>query len=180
VSAAQRQVSAGLELAFPLGAMLAGTGNGGHRCGMSVLKHISSNASPGSHHGVPTHNVLPLLHEIRHALRRLLQSGEQTSIDLRALPFSPEEEDQIFASLGCGEVQATLDALGRSSVRETAYAGIWVVEHFNAEEDLMGRYIEITRMPAILFSQEEDIRDGLIELESRLADPGSCGAKKED
>lgn len=32
-----------------------------------------------------SHNTLPLLHEVRHALRRLVRTGESTIIDLRAI-----------------------------------------------------------------------------------------------
>jgi hypothetical protein len=36
-----------------------------------------------------THNVQPLLHEIRHALATLLDDGGNTVIDLRSLPLAP-------------------------------------------------------------------------------------------
>jgi hypothetical protein len=42
----------------------------------------------GTEHG----NALPILNEIRHALDRLLESGETTVIDLGALPMGPQDE----------------------------------------------------------------------------------------
>ena len=41
---------------------------------------------PVAMEGEFTGNVTPLLHEIRHALAALLESDEQTVIDLRAMP----------------------------------------------------------------------------------------------
>jgi hydrogenase-1 operon protein HyaF len=115
-----------------------------------------------------TGNVQPLLHEIFHALKRLLETDEITIIDLRALPLAPGEEAKIEAKLGTGEVRATINALGPSEIIETAIAGVWLVTHFNAEEEILGRYIEICRIPAILQSQDQDIEYGLDDMEALL------------
>jgi|OpeIllAssembly_1097287.scaffolds.fasta_scaffold294726_2 hydrogenase-1 operon protein HyaF len=111
-----------------------------------------------------TGNVLPLLHEVRHALERLLATGEETTIDLASLPLAPGEFDRIEAALGQGEVTATLNALGPSEIRETRYSGVWLVTHRNATDEVMGRYIEIARMPSVLLAQEPDMRKGLADL----------------
>ena len=115
-----------------------------------------------------TGNVQPLLHEIFHALRRLYDTGEITIIDLRALPLAPGEEEKIEQKLGKGEVRAQINALGPSEIIETAIPGVWLVTHFNAEEEILGRYIEICRIPAILESQDEDIEFALDEMEALL------------
>lgn len=115
-----------------------------------------------------TGNVEALLHEIRHGLRRLLETGEETAIDLRALPMAPGEEDQIEQALGTGELRAILDALGPSDIRETRYPGVWLITHYNQEGEIMGRFIEIARVPDVLKAPEADVRDGLRSLESRL------------
>jgi hydrogenase-1 operon protein HyaF len=119
-----------------------------------------------------TGNVLPLLHEVRHALERLLETGEETTIDLAGLPLAPGEFDHIVETLGEGEVRATLDALGPSEVRETRYSGVWLVTHRNANDEVMGRYLEVTRMPAGRRAQEPDMRDGLAALAASLGDTG--------
>jgi len=121
------------------------------------------------HDQAPTGNDLPILHEIRHALDRLIESGEPTIIDLRAMPMAPGEEARIESVLGHGEVDARIDALGPSEVRETAIAGVWLVTHYNAEEEILGKFIEITRLPSILESQTEDMRNGLAVLNGLLA-----------
>lgn len=115
-----------------------------------------------------TGNLLPLLHEIRHALRKLLGTGEETTIDLRALPLAPGEESRLEAALGEGEVKATLDALGESRLVETRYSGVWRVTHFNAQGETIGKYIEIARVPSLLQAQKEEMQGALDALDSRL------------
>ena len=104
-----------------------------------------------------TQNVKPLLHEIKHALDNLIETGHTTIIDLRSIPLAPGEEDKILNTLGRGEVMAQLDALGLSEVIETQYAGVWLVTHYNDENHIISRFIEVTTMPEILCSQTEDI-----------------------
>lgn len=104
-----------------------------------------------------THNVKPLLHEIKHALENLIETGANSIIDLRSIPLAPGEEDKILSTLGKGEVEARLDALGLSEIIETQYAGVWVITHYNDEGNIISRFIEVTAMPNILSSQTEDI-----------------------
>lgn len=119
--------------------------------------------------GTPTGNLLPILHEIRHALARWLETGENHIIDLGSIPMAPGEESGLLDTLGRGEVQAELDALGRSEVYETAIAGVWLVTHRNTDDALIGRFIEICKVPDILQSQAEDARQALIALDELLA-----------
>jgi hydrogenase-1 operon protein HyaF len=117
-----------------------------------------------------THNVRPLLNEIRHALEKLLANGESSAIDLRSIPLAPGEEDQIVEALGEGELSAELDAMGPSEIRETGYPGVWLVTHYNADRQLMGRFIEITRVPDLLKSQDADIAGGLQRLAGQFGE----------
>jgi hydrogenase-1 operon protein HyaF len=96
-----------------------------------------------------------------HALKKLLDEGEATIIDLRALPLGPGEEQQLESLLGIGEVTAKIDAMGPSTVNETLFAGVWLVTHRNTEDAILGKFIEITRYPSILESQTEDMRSAL-------------------
>ncbi|NJN46836.1 MAG: hydrogenase expression/formation protein [Candidatus Competibacteraceae bacterium] len=115
-----------------------------------------------------TENALPLLHEIRHALALLLETGEATVIDLRSLPLGAMDAQQLLQVLGRGEIQAQLDSLGKSFIQETGIPGVWFIEHFNAEERLVGQSIEVTFIPTILKSQPEDVRRGLLRLSAQL------------
>lgn len=115
-----------------------------------------------------TGNVKPLLHEIRHALVRLAAGGDGTVIDLQSLPLAPGEERRIEEALGQGEIVAELNALGRSSIVETAYPGVWMITHRNTEDEVIGRFIEVTRIPDLLKAQPEDMRAGLQRLNGEL------------
>ena len=117
-----------------------------------------------------TQNVKPLLHEVKHALDNLIETGKTTIIDLRSIPLAPGEEDKILAVLGCGEVEAKLNALGLSEIIETQYAGVWVVTHYNDEGHIISRFIEVTTMPEILCSQTEDIMAAYSRLTIDLED----------
>jgi hydrogenase-1 operon protein HyaF len=117
-----------------------------------------------------THNVQPLLHEIRHALAQLLEQGKETVIDLRGIPLAPGEEAAIEQALGEGEVQAKLSALGPSDFRETSYPGVWVVTHYNRDDQIVGKFVEVAFVPSLLRSQTEDMTAGLRRLEARLAE----------
>jgi hydrogenase-1 operon protein HyaF len=116
-----------------------------------------------------TWNVKPILHEIRHALENLLDNGETHTIDLRSIPLAPGEEQTIIDTLGRGEVHARLDVLGPSEIYETRYAGVWLVTHFDGNDSIVSRFIEITELPDVLRSQREDVVHALKELETELA-----------
>lgn len=121
-----------------------------------------------------TWNVQPILHEIRHALRKLLVTGHTGIIDLRSIPLAPGEEDTLLDTLGCGEVHAKLDALGPSEILETRFAGVWLITHYNEDNSIIGRFIEITTLPEILKSQQEDMEASLGQLETALSQaPGT-------
>ncbi len=117
-----------------------------------------------------TWNVMPLLNEVKHALDSLIKNNETTVIDLRSIPLAPGEEDKILDALGQGEVQSQLDALGPSDIIETQYAGVWVVTHYNDENEIIGRFIEITTIPDILRSQQEDVVEAYNRLTESLGD----------
>jgi hydrogenase-1 operon protein HyaF len=109
-------------------------------------------------------NVRPILSEILHALDKLLDENATTTIDLASLPFGPGELDALEAALGEGELVAKLTALGNSRIRETTYPGVWWIEHRNVNDEIVGRYVEVTRLPEILCSQDADIGAGRARL----------------
>ena len=114
-------------------------------------------------------NVEPVLNEVLHALDRLIETREPTVIDLASLPFGPGELDNLEVRLGEGELTAELNALGLSRIRETAFPGVWWLEHRNTDDEVVGRYIEITRTPEILKSQDADIQAGRAQLVDALS-----------
>jgi len=115
-----------------------------------------------------TGNVRPLMHEIRHALTRLANGEDGTVIDLRSLPLAPGEQERLDTLLGKGEVRAEVDALGPTVVQETLFPGVWFITHCNADGATIARFIEVTRIPELLMSQQEDIDEGIKRLEKEL------------
>lgn len=115
-----------------------------------------------------TLNVEPILHEIRHALKKLVDRGENSIIDLRSIPLAPGEEETIIRTLGKGEVDAKLNALGPSEIYESRFAGVWIVTHFNENDSIVSRFIEVTVFPDVLKSQHEDVVHSLQGLTEEL------------
>jgi hydrogenase-1 operon protein HyaF len=126
----------------------------------------------------PTGNGLPLLHEIYHALEALLETGRETVIDLRKIPLGPADELRLLAILGQGEIQAQLTTLGESVIQETGISGVWLIEHFDEDEQSIGRFIEVAFCPAVLQSPSQDIRHGMDKLSRVLANNGCTDRKR--
>jgi hydrogenase-1 operon protein HyaF len=113
-------------------------------------------------------HTLPILHEIYHAVKRLLETGEETVLDLTNLPLGSTGQTELLEWLGTGEVTAQLKAWGESQIYETHTPGVWFIEHRNSEEKPLSKFIEVTYIPTILKAQPQDIQQGLEELTSRL------------
>ena len=124
-------------------------------------------------------NAIPILHEIRHGLRRLVEGGETSLIDLQAIPFGPGDEERLLSLLGQGEVEARLDALGPTHLRETAIPGVWLVDHRNRAGDRIGLQVEISTVPEILRTQPQDLSRALAALDARMAE-GAIGEPDSD
>jgi hydrogenase-1 operon protein HyaF len=135
---------------------------------MGVLDNIAITIESSPGNGQVTHNTIPLLHEIKHALTQLAEQGQSTTLDLKAIPFAPGDEEKLLQILGHGEVDATLDALGESRIRESAYPGVWIIEHRNTEGERIALQIEITRMPEILKAQQTDLEESVARLQLTL------------
>jgi hydrogenase-1 operon protein HyaF len=122
-------------------------------------------------------NVRAILQEIAAMLDALIASGtesasgETRAIDIRSLPLLPGDYEALEDALGTGEVSAEFDGgYGPTEIFETAFPGVWWIKHFNEEGDIAAEFIEIARIPEILLSQEDDMRDGLKNLQERLHD----------
>ncbi|MFK5912728.1 MAG: hydrogenase expression/formation C-terminal domain-containing protein [Woeseiaceae bacterium] len=115
-----------------------------------------------------TDNVRALLTEIAFMLSALINDDIINSIDIHSLPLLPGEHEAIKTILGQGEVKASFDSLGTTSIYETALAGVWWVTHNNEEGDCIAETIEITTIPAILESQNDDIEAAHLALQEQL------------
>ena len=133
--------------------------------------HIPIRAEPPAPCSVG--NVAAILNEIAALLEKFAAVGETGLIDLKSLPFSPAEYEQLRFALGRGEVSARLDAIGNSEIVETHFPGVWWVTHYNVEGDIVADLIEIASVPGILQSQPEDVRAGLARLHELISLPVS-------
>ncbi len=115
-------------------------------------------------------SLLPLLHQVQHALQHLITRNEPTSIDLLTLTLLPDQEQCLLDFLGKGEVEARLNVFGESILQETKYTGVWLVEHYNPDAELTGRYLEIAWLPNILSSPVEDVHHAFEKLSCHLND----------
>ncbi len=117
-----------------------------------------------------TGNMVPILNEIRHALSHPAETGESTTIDLGAIPFGPGEREELLATLGKGEIEATLHALGESLIHETAYPGVWIVTHRSPQGGELTTCIEVTRTPSLLSTPPADVSEAAAALKRYLQD----------
>ncbi len=99
-----------------------------------------------------------LLRELAVALSTLAASGAEAAIDLRSLPMTTADRDELEAALGRGEVGVTLAAAGASEIWETRFAGIWWVRHFGGDGRVASEVIEVTHLPDMLAAHPDDIK----------------------
>lgn len=104
----------------------------------------------------PSPMVLAILHELLTKLRELAANGRPEPIDLRRLPLTAADREQLSALLGQGEVKVEIKALGPSKIKETRFPGIWWVDHKNAAGDTVGEAIEIALVPEMLRATSSD------------------------
>lgn len=101
--------------------------------------------------------ALSVLTEVVRLLEALNTSGEESSIDLRSLPLSDADREQLDELLGRGEVRAELDVAGASEVWETSYPGVWWIRHRGAGDKIASEEITVCRIPEILKTHPVDI-----------------------
>ena len=145
---------------------------------MSGLQSIPVKVEAAAAEAYRTENLKPLLLQLEQALQELIDNGSPTLIDLAAMPFSAQDEQDLRDRLGRGEVSATLDAFGPTLIQETAYPGVWLVEHQDAQQRRLTLHLEVARAPGILLTPQDDLADSLAAL--RRANLISSAAPTED
>lgn len=109
-----------------------------------------------------------LLSEVHTLLKRFADTGERGAVDLRGLPLTSADREQLEELLGRGEVRCTLSLMGRTEVWETAFPGVWWVRHLGAQDRISSENLEITNVPDILLAHPDDITAAAIRLERHL------------
>lgn len=102
--------------------------------------------------------------EVARLLEALANDGQTGSIDLRSLPLTDADRQQLEELLGRGEVVAELEVAGRSSVWETAYPGAWWIRHRGAEDKISSEEIAVCPVPEILVTHAADIESAATRL----------------
>ena len=106
--------------------------------------------------------------EILSYLERFLENGETAAVDMRGLPMAPDEYEELLAMLGQGELDLTIEMAGTTRIRETAFSGVWWIQHKGPDDRIQSEYIEINRIPDFLCAQTDQIEDAVRELSDRL------------
>ena len=135
------------------------------------MKHNSINRDIGTPclNGKHTGMAWSILAEIGQLLEALSANGEAGSIDLRSLPMTDADREQLEELLGRGEVQADLDLAGASEVWETSYAGVWWIRHKGAGDKIASEEIAVTAVPEILITHPVDIEAAATRLRDDLS-----------
>lgn len=130
------------------------------------IRLVDKKPSPDS--GVLRGGLKAILHEILAMLENLASYGETGHIDLRSLPLAPGEYEDLKATLGQGEAEIRLDLDGPTVCRETAYPGVWWVQHDDPLGARKAEFIEVAKIPEILVPEASELRDGVLRLERAL------------
>ncbi len=98
-----------------------------------------------------------LMREITAALGEYVRAGCGHVIDLTGMPLSEEDRQFLDQTLGRGELSMDIDALLRTRIEETRYAGVWRVRHYGSDGQVRGERIEIIDVPEIVRAGTADI-----------------------
>jgi hydrogenase-1 operon protein HyaF len=116
-----------------------------------------------------TGNAPAVLGEIETLLDSLLRTGEGGAVDIRGLPMSAADRRWLQDQLGQGEVEILMDIGGRSRVLETAFPGVWWLEHRDEGGNLVSEFIQVAYVPELISAHPDDVESGLELLRNRIA-----------
>lgn len=126
------------------------------------------NCSPDFDQNAPF--ISALMSEITSLLSELVASGREGAIDLRGLPLLDQDKKQLEDLLGRGEVSALVNAMGETQIWETAYSGVWWLQHIDAEGKVISEQIAITLVPELLKSHIADVKASAQRLQTIFKD----------
>lgn len=140
------------------------------------MKPLESNACGATGR---TGMAAAVMAEVADRLHALATRGEPGAVDLRSLPLTAADLEEIDERLGRGEVSADIAVAGRSQAWETAWAGVWRVRHYGGEDALAADEICIGPVPDIIPSHPDDINDAADRLRAEL-DSAETGQAREE
>jgi hydrogenase-1 operon protein HyaF len=136
---------------------------------MTRLADIPVRMEPRVRSGGLGGGVVAVLNEVLTLLEDLSSHGKTAVIDLRSLPMSPMDKADLQHFLGEGEVHATVNADGPSSIRETLVSGVWWIEHRDQQGEMIAELLEVSTFPQFLAAGADDVTSSLREARRRLA-----------
>ena len=120
-----------------------------------------------------------VLAEIHTLLKALVRNGTPAAVDLRSLPLTTADRDELEQLLGKGELKCSLSLMGSTEVWETAFTGVWWIRHLGAEDQVSSESIEISLIPEILKSHPDDAALAELRLAERLGQGPGLAAQQE-
>lgn len=114
--------------------------------------------------------ALSILAEIGQMLDVLANDQQPGSIDLRSLPLTEADRDELESLLGTGEIKAELELSGQSEIWETAYSGVWWIRHRGAGDKILSEEIAVCSVPEILQTHPVDIEAAARRLQKTLTE----------
>lgn len=123
--------------------------------------------------------ALSVLAEVGRLLESLAENGQAGSIDLRSLPLTDADREQLEELLGRGEVRVELDLAGSSEVWETAYPGAWWIRHRGAGDKISSEEIAVCRIPDILITHPVDIEAAARRIRQELSPDPDGGLERD-
>ena len=114
--------------------------------------------------------ALSIMAEVAGLLDILANEGETGSIDLRSLPLTDADRQQLEDLMGRGEVKAELVISGDTTVWETSYPGAWWIRHHGAGGKISSEEISICPVPAILAAHPADIEAAANRIKNTLTE----------
>lgn len=107
---------------------------------------------------LPTGMAYSLFSEIAERLEALDERDETSSIDLRSIPLTQADLQDLEELLGRGEITVSLELAGKTEVWETEYSGVWWIRHRGGGERIATQTIEVSRIPEILMTHPVDVK----------------------
>ena len=120
--------------------------------------------------GALTGNAQAVLREVETLLDGLLRTGEGGAVDIAGLPLSVADRRWLLEQLGKGEVEIHMDLGGRSCILETAYPGVWWLEHRDERDNPVSEFIQVAYVPELISAHPDDVESGLEHLRSQISD----------
>lgn len=109
-------------------------------------------------------NVLPVLAELRHRMKRWNAPDPNHVISLSLLPMNEIDMRYLEGQLRHGPVVAESKGYGRCRVELTGHRNIWSVQFFNSSGALILDTLEVGDVPVSLKAGAEDFEDSAARL----------------